>query len=175
MSEPETFDRIVAVLREMTLDQSQWPKANALIHDILGTCGSTMMLARDPPKKILRTLSDGPLFHNNDLCIEQELHKETGRTFCSSTRARGSCSPKTVPETCSRSAACWRGAASCSPAPRTTTTSCRDPQPGPAAVRRVGGWRLDVGEMLGRPAASGAAHHLDGRWRAVSGGSELSR
>lgn len=43
MSERETFNRIVAALPEVALDQSQWPGADALIHDMLGTCGSTMM------------------------------------------------------------------------------------------------------------------------------------
>ena len=43
MSERETFDRILAALHEVALDQSHWPAANALIHDMLGTCGSTMM------------------------------------------------------------------------------------------------------------------------------------
>lgn len=43
MGEPETFDRIVAALHDVALDQSQWPRANALIHEMIGTCGSSMM------------------------------------------------------------------------------------------------------------------------------------
>lgn len=43
MSEPETFDSIVSALHDLALDQSHWPRANALIHETLGTCGSSMM------------------------------------------------------------------------------------------------------------------------------------
>lgn len=43
MSEREPFERILAALHEVALDQSHWPRANALIHESLGTCGSSMM------------------------------------------------------------------------------------------------------------------------------------
>ncbi|MDE0055594.1 MAG: hypothetical protein OXT64_15270 [Gammaproteobacteria bacterium] len=43
MSEREAFERILAALHEVALDQSQWPRANGLIHEMLGTCVSSMM------------------------------------------------------------------------------------------------------------------------------------
>ena len=74
MGEPETFDRIVAALHEVALDQSHWPRANALIHDMLGTGGSTMMFGEGSAQEDVRIYFAWTFFGG-------ERHRELERLY----------------------------------------------------------------------------------------------
>ncbi len=54
MGDGEAFEHILGALHEVALDRSQWSKANALIHDTLGVCGSTMAFSEGASEEDIR-------------------------------------------------------------------------------------------------------------------------
>ena len=54
MSERDAFESILAALHEVALDRSQWSRAAALIHETVGTCGSSMMFGEGADQEDVR-------------------------------------------------------------------------------------------------------------------------